>query len=84
MWGKVTKSGTHHQSERRQLRKEAMAIRPLKTYKYCQKIRLFFIPFISQSPTNILLLYHVQLFLITVAAMQFYKSVCCLKYAVLN
>ena len=23
MWGKVTKSGTHHQSERRQLRKEA-------------------------------------------------------------
>lgn len=56
MWGKVTKSETHHQSERRQLRKKAMATRALKTYKYCQKIKLFLISFFSLSPTYVSLL----------------------------
>lgn len=39
-----------------------MATGALKTYTFCQKIQLFFISSISQGPTNVLLLYHVQFF----------------------
>lgn len=61
MWWKVTKSETHHQSERRQLRKKAMAIRVLKTYKYCQKNKTF-LYFFHKALLMFHYLYHVQLF----------------------